>query len=201
MDNYDNIFGMLETVENASKKPESVVIDSGKVFSSKIEEKMYSVEETRALLSKLEGIRRVEQVQYAPEKTQFAAQPQPRAGAPDITKEIEQIVGNASKDFEKSLEKELEKIETKKLILTSLSLQDQRSELEKISEGLDEQVFDDEQLKIIVSEVKGLRERLKFEKMPAEQFQSSFIVPRNNRLMEVEEKLYKMGRLPKAANA
>ncbi|MGC8586837.1 MAG: hypothetical protein ACP5K9_00915 [Candidatus Micrarchaeia archaeon] len=200
MDSYDNIFGMLETVENASKRPESVVIDSGKVFSSKIEEKMYSVEETRALLSKLEGIRRVEQVQYAPEKTQFAAQQQPRAGAPDITKEIEQIVGNASKDFEKSLERELEKIETKKLILPSLSLQDQLSELEKISEGLDEQVFDDEQLKIIVSEVKGLRERLKFEKMPAEQFQSSFIVPRNNRLMEVEEKLYKMGRLPKAAN-
>jgi len=201
MSEYDEIVSRLEAIEASSQKPESIVIDTGKAFSNKIEARAYSYDETRALISRLEGVKKIETAPSSAERVQFAGIQQPRPQMPDITSEIKHIVSTASESFEKDLEKGLEKIETSKLILPSLSLQDQLSELEKISEGLDEQVFDEEQLKIIVAEVKGLRERIKFEKTPPGQFQSSFLVPRNNRLTEVENKLYSMGKLKRKPNA
>jgi hypothetical protein len=75
-------------------------------------------------------------------------------------------------------------------VLPTLSLQDQISELEKISEGLDEQVFSDEQLKIIKDEVYGLRDRIKGEKISAtDEFQKSLINLRNQKINEVIKKL------------
>jgi hypothetical protein len=72
------------------------------------------------------------------------------------------------------------------LVLPKLSLQDQINELEKISIGLAEGAFDDEQMAIINKEVGGLG---RAEATPTDDFQKNLLRIRNARLKEVSKKL------------
>lgn len=75
---------------------------------------------------------------------------------------------------------------SEKLVLPSLSLQDQTSELEKIGMGLDRKAFDQEQIGIIKKEVAGLRQT---RSAPVDDFQKELVRIRDARLGEVMAKL------------
>ncbi len=75
---------------------------------------------------------------------------------------------------------------SEKLVLPSLSLQDQTSELEKIGMGLDRKAFDQEQIGIIKKEVAGLRQT---RSAPVDDFQKGLVRIRDARLSEVMAKL------------
>ncbi|MGC8547763.1 MAG: hypothetical protein ACP5MC_02025 [Candidatus Micrarchaeia archaeon] len=73
----------------------------------------------------------------------------------EATEKLEKI-SKVSSEIEGEIAKQQEKKQVKGLILPTLSINDQLSDLEKISEGLSEHVFNAEQLKIIKLEANGL---------------------------------------------
>ena len=73
----------------------------------------------------------------------------------EATEKLEKI-SKVSSEIEGEIAKQQEKKQVKGLVLPTLSINDQLSDLEKISEGLSEHVFDAEQLKIIKLEANGL---------------------------------------------
>jgi hypothetical protein len=78
---------------------------------------------------------------------------------------------------------------SKTLILPELSIQDQINELEKLSIGVDANIFDRSQLAIISTEINGLKDSITGEKKPVEEFQKNLIDLRDKRLSEVISKL------------
>ncbi len=107
----------------------------------------------------------------------------------DAAKEIKQLIGGAGKEFDQVVEEEAKKINKEKLVLPTLSLQDQIHELEGIKEGLDNKAFTQYQLSIVRSEVIGLSEQVRYEKIKSkDQFQRSLIELRNKLLTELGNK-------------
>lgn len=77
-----------------------------------------------------------------------------------------------------------------KTVMQTLSVQDQISDLEKISLGLDQKAFDDEQMKLIKEEVYALQDFVKEQNIDKlEESQRSFTLLRNRRLQDVINKL------------
>ncbi len=75
-------------------------------------------------------------------------------------------IASVSKSVEKKIQERQEQKRLKGLILPTLSLSDQISDLEKINEGLKEGVFNAEQLKIIKLETSGLARLIAEGKQP-----------------------------------
>ncbi len=69
---------------------------------------------------------------------------------------LEQRFRNIGEEFEGNIEKFSEKVNTSGLVLPKLSLQDQINDLQKISEGLDENAFGEDELNVINDEIAGL---------------------------------------------
>ena len=74
------------------------------------------------------------------------------------------------------------------LVLPTLSLNDQLSELEKINLALEGNLFDDEQLGIVKAEAQGLSRSLRKGK-PSQDYQKELVELRDKRLKEVLDKL------------
>lgn len=80
-----------------------------------------------------------------------------------------------------------QQVDTKALILANLSLQDQLTELEKISLGIDKSIFNSSQLEIIKYEIRGLNAA---RKLASEQnLDKGLVQLRDARLKEVINKL------------
>ncbi|MEM0094310.1 MAG: hypothetical protein QXV17_00800 [Candidatus Micrarchaeaceae archaeon] len=188
---YEDIIRLVGEIESASTQAESVIIDPGSALRNSIQEKAYSYEDAYRIISSMEGVKVQPQaaVQQQPQQIRHA-----RPGeAAKAAEEIRKLVGKASAEFEESMLHEIRKVKVGKLILPTLSLQDQLSELEKINEGLDENVFNDEQLKVIRQEVFGLAETLRYEKPKSlDAFQASLAAMRAKRLEEAEARLSNM---------
>jgi chaperonin cofactor prefoldin len=111
-------------------------------------------------------------------------QPQPQAQAPaqagkplkprkqlfaqelkSATASLEKIA-KVSKEIEEAVSKQKEEKKLKGLVLPTLSLSDQISDLEKIKEGLEERVFNEQQLEIIKLEANGLARLIAEGKQP-----------------------------------
>lgn len=73
-----------------------------------------------------------------------------------------------------------------KLVLVSLSLQDQITELDKINTMLDSKIFNDSQLQIVKLEINGL---MKNKITPSDDFQKGLVAMRDSRLKEIAGKL------------
>jgi hypothetical protein len=180
--------GLLDKVDGISRNTNVIELDLNEILSNKLEIKEYDYAEA---LRRLTGV----EAKEAPKpEVPLEAKTVPKAPESEeilrATKEIKELVGSFGKEFEKNIMKEVKRIKGGKFILPTLSLQDQISELEKISEGIDEQVFSEEQMKIIKEEVRGLEEKLKTEKISvSDEFQKSLIALRNQRLNEVIKKI------------
>ncbi len=104
-----------------------------------------------------------------------------------IKEEIEKIEGVSN-----IVERQIIKRKIKDLVLPTLSIQDQISELEKIKEGLDEKVFNEEQISIIKEEVSGLELSIKIESPTADSFVKGLRDMRGRLLNDVINKLREM---------
>lgn len=108
----------------------------------------------------------------------------------EAAKEIKSMVGGAGREYEEKVRKEAGKVKKGTLVLPTLSVQDQISELEKISMGMDEKVFNTDMKKIIVDEVGGLSGVVKGENLQnMDVFQRNLVSVRDQRLDEVMGKL------------
>ena len=81
------------------------------------------------------------------------------------TASLEKIT-KVSKEIEETISKQKEEKKLKGLVLPTLSLSDQISDLEKIKEGLEERVFNEQQLDIIKLEANGLARLIAEGKQP-----------------------------------
>lgn len=108
------------------------------------------------------------QMQYAHPKPQL---PIVRKGMPPISadslnrqraavaKELSTLAGRLG-SIKPALELHMKRINTKDLVLPSLSLADQISELERVIEGLNENVFDSDHIAVLSQEVYGLQQTI-----------------------------------------
>lgn len=178
---------IIEEVDKAGVSNSVVEIDLNEAVSNTIQIGSYSYEQA---LRDLGGIEAKEEVKPRVEQAMPAARGIESEEVTKAAKEIKNVIGSLGKEFEKGIKKETQKIKGEKLILPTLSLQDQISELEKISEGIDEDVFTEEQMKIIKEEVNGLRDKIMLEKStPIDEFQRSLIALRNQKVEEVFKKI------------
>ncbi|MGC9099212.1 MAG: hypothetical protein ACP5HW_01535 [Candidatus Micrarchaeia archaeon] len=174
---------ILEEVDSVGKSSNVVEIDMGSAISKSILNR-YSYDDALKKLSIFEGR---EEIKI--EKPQAPA-PVEEEKVEKAAEEIKEVIGSIGKEFEKNIKRETGRIKGEKLVLPTLSLQDQISELEKISEGIDENVFTEEQMKIVKEEVTGLKDKVKMEKTaPTDEFQKSLISLRNQKIEEVLGKI------------
>ena len=105
-------------------------------------------------------------------------------------REIGGIVGGAGKELGGMIQESITKAKMKKLILPNLSVQDQIHELEGIRDGIDQKVFDQEQLRIIRQEIDGVREIGKMLKgVGVEPSQAEMVALRDKLVLDVGNKL------------
>jgi hypothetical protein len=79
-----------------------------------------------------------------------------RAIAESAARELNRSVKSVEKEFGEAVQRDSGKVGANGLVMPRLSLQDQLSELEKISEGLDRGAFNEDQKKMIASEIAGM---------------------------------------------
>ena len=184
---YQKIVEMVDAADSAYGG-ESETIDVNTIFSNRIEIKKLRYAQVSALLEKGGVIPEMPEVQPAAQQVQVQVPRQElgkeRASA---AAKLKGMVGGAGKEFEEEVKKKVETSAEAGLIMPTLSLQDQISELEKISVGLDSSSFSPEELKIIRMEVVGLVKRKK--PAPSDDFQKNLASMRDVRLKDVSRKL------------
>ncbi|MGC8710363.1 MAG: hypothetical protein ACP5RF_02015 [Candidatus Micrarchaeia archaeon] len=179
-----------EIIEGIQKSTHGIEINLKDAISNRLDIEEYGYEKAADMLGKAELKVEAQRPLVQQAVPQFNKEPGVEKEVLEATKEIKDIVGSAGREFEKTVKKEVKNIKGGKLILPSLSLQDQISDLEKMSEGIDEHVFTDDQINMIRYEVNGLSDKIKFEKVPSnDEFQMSLIALRNQKLAEVLKKV------------
>lgn len=207
---YDDLVKYLKELEGKATQSPRSTIDLSPLFNMKSERSKITYIDMVNLIDSLESrkpIRGVEgqkivphmevagvtQAQYSqmgqvatPQKT--AAMEQPLAGksaaagaeVADLTREINVP---RIKGFD------IKKINESDLVLPNLSMADQISELEKILEGLKENVFDDKHIGVVIEELYGLadvtnqeKRRLKKNRISMSQLEQSLWALRDDRL-------------------
>lgn len=131
----------------------------------------------------------------APQPSVQTQQPTPPAQSPkprtNIFKGLEGAaaeLADAVSHAEKGIAQVYERKPASDLVLPTLSLNDQLSELEKINLALDGNLFDNEQLGIVKTESLGLARSLRKGK-PSQDYQKELVELRDKRLKEVLDKL------------
>lgn len=206
---YDKIAADVDAIDNAATQ-ERVTIDISATLANRIEIKNVGYDEMDRMLESMET--RKAEVASAQETAQpqtVTQQPaaQPLAPAPasqtprvpqiQVGKEMESagkrlrdMMGNAGKEFEQSVSQHVEEEKEKNLAMPKLSLHDQVDDLEKIEEGLNENVFDPEQLRVIGEEVGALDKiaaRQDTSKAPDDQ--RELLVVREQKVKEIKARL------------
>lgn len=159
---YQKAAAAVDSID-ANAGGESLPIDIAEVFANRLEVKKVRYAELSPMLDKLE-MKKGETLPEAPAQAKQQQKPQqPQALRHELSKEmvsaaarLRSMAGGVGREFEGGVVRRIEEAEQAKLVMPTLSLQDQLSDLEKIKEGLGEGVFNKEQLKIIAQEVKGL---------------------------------------------
>lgn len=197
---YEQAAELIKSVEAEDPATRSVVVSLAD-SEDKVEIREYSEKDVRELVGFVE---KVSGSQTAGTAQAPSAQVEAAQQNPDIHDNIDAagvkkktIIDKAFDDAGRELEKAVAGVENKvdgareksqgqQLVLVNLSLNDQINELEKISFGLDGNVFTPEQRRILIMEVNGL---LKKKEKPAGDFQKDLAVLRDKRLKEVSYKL------------
>jgi uncharacterized protein YoaH (UPF0181 family) len=184
-DKYMKMVQLIEDIEASAERqaPSTNVISLAGTFASVGGAQPKSYHELVALMEGMEAGRHpkeeakqqpqpqphlvatgVEQAKYA--QVPVGGLPQATPQRPErqkkqreaVSKELGQIVGRIGAGVTQFGEMGRKRINIKDLVLPSLSLADQISELERIIEGLKQQIFDGEHMEIVAQEVYGLRQ-------------------------------------------
>ncbi len=169
---YQKMVALVESIGEAPS-PESITVDVSEAFQDRLQVRSLKYLDVSEPLDRLEAHRPAPQQravvqQPSTPKPQVQPQVQPQQPAPQVPKrqvskemtgaasKLRSMVGGAGKEFAESVTKRVEETQEAGLVMPKLSLQDQVSDLDKIKEGLDEKVFDRDQLKIIAQEIRGI---------------------------------------------
>lgn len=157
------IVGMLsqQQVQRDARPEKEKVVREGPRFGKELE---VAAEDVKHLVSRI-GKKQAKPVAEALPKK------------PETFKKVEKPAHKAAKKAEAA--------EEEKLVLPSLSLQDQLSDLQGISDGLNEYMFGDEELSIMRAEIFGLEKIARGEKAPSDPIQKNLFEARNSKLAEV----------------
>jgi len=186
MTNYDEALSLIEGIEAGagSQQRKPFVIDSTslsetldikqvdynevlKEFGIETAPEAENVQRAQVSVPKPEVAPKPEQA-----KPQVAPKPRAKPNPSYFKKDLEEaasklsVIAKAGSEISNVVKEEREKAKTKGLVLPTLSINDQISDLEKISEGLKEQVFTKEQIDIIVLEANGLARLIAQGKQP-----------------------------------
>ncbi len=159
---YSSLIGLIERLEEEAKGKEYPSIDLSQFFEidNASKENKPSYEDVIRMLEDSEKKRRKEGEMLQRVTQASAAVIQPKEYGQQLEEQAKKAKGELESIIsEIKLEKihlRLRKVKQSELILPNLSPTDQISELEKIIEGLKENVFDEEHLAIIKEEIYGL---------------------------------------------
>ncbi len=210
-DDYQKAVSLVDTIDT-SHGPESAQIDMSDVFANRLQLKKLSYADVGQLIErgekgtayKPEAAQAPQPAQQAhaqpaPQRPQPQPQPQPAPRVPkhELSKDmngaaerLRSMVGGAGKEFATDVSTKIEEAKEANLVLPKLSLQDQISDLDKMKEGIDEHVFDAEQLHIIEEEVDGMeRISTRESKSTLNDEQRELVIMRNQRLKELKGRL------------
>ncbi|MDE1854781.1 MAG: hypothetical protein KGH57_00460 [Candidatus Micrarchaeota archaeon] len=192
-ESYEKMAEQIDSIE-ASRSEAETSIDVNEVLANRLSIKKISYNEADRLL---EGVKATAAVPQQASQPSPQPRQQPQAPKRELKKEtkaaagsLRSMIGGAGKEFSESVSAKVEEAEEAKLAMPKLSLQDQVSELEKIEEGIDEKVFDREQIGIIGEEVRGLSKiaaREDTSRMSEEQ--RELVLMRNQRIKEIKGRL------------
>lgn len=193
---YQQVVSLVDSIASASTE-ESTSIDVGEVFLHRLPIKEIGYAEADKMFEKGALSRPAPQeAPIQPSVQQPKPQVQVQVPKHEVRKETEgaaaglrRLMGGAGKEYAESVTRE-EKEKEEQLVMPKLSVQDQLSDLEKIKEGIDENVFDKEQLGIIVEEVSGMSKiaaREDTNRMSADQ--RELVLMRNQRIKEIKGRL------------
>jgi hypothetical protein len=189
--NFAKLVELVDSIGTYSNE-NSVLIDVSEVFGNALDIKKMTYEDVSQLLEGGE----VKKAEVAPEvqpktQTEVTVPKHPiKKETENAAEKVRAMVGGIGKEFEKNVNKEIEKAEKRGLVMPRLSLQDQLSDLEKIDEGVAEGIFDKEQTKIIVDEVKTISFIASHEEV--EKFgedEKEIVLMRNQKIKEIKDRL------------
>lgn len=194
--NYKEAISIIEQIEGEKEEEREYMIDPSNIEPN-LPVRTVSYKEVLAQLPLIKGVEK--EVAEEEQKVQqpVAPAPTPQKIKPIkpreviFSKELSEAAARLSKitnisEVETKIKEAREKRMVKKLVLPTLSINDQISDLEKISEGLDEHVFSKEQLKIIKEEAQGLARLIAEGKQPTTP--EDLVGLRNQLLRQVIEK-------------
>ncbi|MDE1824062.1 MAG: hypothetical protein KGI00_04465 [Candidatus Micrarchaeota archaeon] len=190
---YDEAVGMLSGMQDGSGA--IVEIDIDEALGKTREPRQYTADEIERLVRKLDELTTGT---AAPEKQEDEKKHR-GIGLMHLAYPVEELGANARRNFAQAaselkgalsgIGKNVSEIKAEpqpkhKNILAHLSLQDQISELEKISMGLGSNSFSKDELQIIRDELDGLS-KASGKEVPADEFHRNLTDIRNKRLIEV----------------
>ena len=189
---YNECIAVIGSTEAQDTESRSVVADVYDL-GPEVEIREYAMKDATVLIDMLEG-EGAAQPKIAPQPSAklqqtsktttkrpiFGESARSQSEKNDVARQLESGLADKAKFVPKIKESDDD------LVMPSLSLQDQISELEKISMGLDRSAFNDEQMAIITKEIVGVR---KTSVTPVDDFQRNLLEIRNIRLKEVYAKL------------
>lgn len=213
---YNSISQLLEKIEELNSIQRSILLDSQEAISNQVQISDYDYERAIKTIGTIESV--VLEQQQVVQRPQIqmpnidvnrgvaesaagirqrieGAEIQKRVLVADkkvldAAKEIGGIIGGAGKELQEQISEGIYKAKTSKLILPGLSIQDQVHELEGIEQGLNQEAFDSEQLKIIRQEVSGVEESAKRqESQMADESQKEMFDVRARLIFEIRNKL------------
>jgi len=191
---YEQIVEFIKGIEQEAQKPQQASIDLSNLFKESNKKSTHTyldlLNKINTIESNSEG-QRIRAQKTVPKESQLIAsgvQQSSRASAvPTATQQSFEVPESPQQPKSKIRVKYNEK----DLVLPKLSIADQISELERIIEGLKEQVFDDTHKEIVLQEVYGLNayidrssKDLKKRRMTLNQTEQSLWMLRQQRLDE-----------------
>lgn len=188
---YGKAVEILESIEAEKGEEKQVLIKASDALASEISLKSYDYDKALATIGEGFFVKpEVVPTPVVPQPPIVTQKPKSEAVAMETAREMKQMAGPAARGFEGVKSKEVTPPGREKLILPTLSLQDQVHELEGINEGLGLNAFDDDHLRVVRYEISGLSNLVKGERTTTtDDFQRSLIELRNRRLSEVSGRL------------
>ncbi len=144
---YIDLMELIDTIESRKKAPRASATVQGPVQPSHL---------ITAGVSQVGNSNIIPEIKQPPAQNEVPVQQQfvqPNTKAEAVQEMKEATAEMPSKQMIKA---SIKRINMKDLVLPSVSMSDQISELERIIEGLKENVFDEEHLDIVIQEVYGL---------------------------------------------
>lgn len=191
--NYDRLVKMLDEIEIGEEETRSVVIKPKEAFATQMQISIYDYNKAVREIGFSESTRGYEQRQPAPEGAaipKIQVENNLARERSDAANEIKHLIGGAGREFEDVIGREVATLPKEKLILPTLSLQDQIHELEGIKKAMQTNALNENQIDVVKLEIAGLNEQMKSEKLTLDdEFQRSLFELRNKLLGEIKNRL------------